>query len=211
MTAKQIATEMDRDESTIRRWIKEARDSGMVHIVVTPPSSHEELMDLQLAVESRFNLKNAVIVPGSPDVMEVANSAEKEAILLLCCRAAANYLERTVQDGMILAVPCGRVGSYIAEFLNPDRDLPNLQVLPLVGLMGSRINRPSNTTRYLSTAGVAWVKPTCCKASPIASVKPSPNWYALTYPARTLPTNSSIPSRATIAKDFNVAIATSTC
>ena len=171
MTARDIAKEIARDESTIRRKIKEARDLGMVHIVVTPPSSHEELMDLQLEVEYRFNLKSAVIVPGSPDVMDVKSSPEKEAILLLCCRAAAKYLERTVQDGMVLAVPWGRVASYIAQFLSPDRNLPNLDVIPLVGVMGSRIPRNSEANtiaarvaaffggKYLLMAAPALVDP----------------------------------------------------
>jgi deoxyribonucleoside regulator len=151
-----IAEEMNVNESTARRRIKKAKDLGMVKILIVPPPDYNELSDLQTKIRITYNLKDAVIVPGREDVMDINSGPEKEAVLISCCNRAANYLVDCTKNGYVLAVPWGRVASYIASLLKPTKSLPNLVVVPMVGVMGEEaLNYEANTisARIASTFG----------------------------------------------------------
>src|SRR5579883_1488273 len=52
------------------------------------------------------------------------------------CQAAAQWLVDTLKDGDTLAVPWGRIASYVAGQLNPTYSLRNLVTVPIVGVTG---------------------------------------------------------------------------
>jgi DNA-binding transcriptional regulator LsrR (DeoR family) len=108
----------------------------MVHILVTPPVHVHELRGLEHRLKARFPLKEVTIVPGREDVMDVEGSADKESVLLACCQAAAQWLTDTLKDGDTLAVPWGRVASYVAGQLNPTYSPRDLVAVPIVGVTG---------------------------------------------------------------------------
>ena len=141
-TAETVAGEVSLEVTAVRRRIREARDRGMVHILVTPPPSYTELAELRLRVQSRFGLQDVIIVPGAGNVMDQTGDPNNESTLLLCCRAAATYLAYSLPDGATLGVPWGRVASYVAGLLSPDRILPQLVVAPIVGVMGTQVTHP---------------------------------------------------------------------
>src|SRR5262249_39533594 len=70
------------------------------------------------------------------DVMDAEGSPDKESVVLACCQAAAQWLADTLKDGDTLAVPWGRVASYIAGQLNPGYTLRDLVTVPIVGVTG---------------------------------------------------------------------------
>lgn len=136
MTAQEVADELRVERSFVSRRLKEAKLRGMVHILVTPPVNVQELRALERRLRSQFPLKEVTIVPGREDVMDVEGSADKESVVLACCQAAAQWLTDTLIDGDTLAVPWGRVASYIAGQLNPTHTLRDLVTVPIVGVTG---------------------------------------------------------------------------
>jgi len=134
----EIAVEEGLDPSTVRRRLRQATEMEIIHVLVTPPIHHLQLTNLQIEVQERFQLKDAIIFPGLEDVMDEESSPEKEAVLIDCCRRAAEYLVGSLKDGNTLAVPWGRVAYYISGQLSPRVSLHNLAVVPIVGVMGVR-------------------------------------------------------------------------
>jgi central glycolytic genes regulator len=63
-------------------------------------------------------------------------SADKESVVLAACQAAAQWLTDTLKDGDTLAVPWGRLASYVAGQLNPNYTLRSLVTVPIVGVTG---------------------------------------------------------------------------
>jgi DNA-binding transcriptional regulator LsrR (DeoR family) len=131
-----VADELRLERSFVSRRIKEAKLRGMVHILVTPPAQVQELRGLERRLKSQYPLKEVTVIPGREDVMDVEGSADKESVLLACCQAAAQWLSDTLKDGDTLAVPWGRMASYVAGQLNPDQTLRNLITVPIVGVTG---------------------------------------------------------------------------
>jgi DNA-binding transcriptional regulator LsrR (DeoR family) len=138
-TTQEVADELRVERSFVSRRLKEARLRGMVHILVTPPVRVQELRGLERRLKSQYPLAEAVVLPGREDVMDAEESPDKESVVLSCCQAAAQWLADTLKDGETLAVPWGRVASYIAGQLNqlaPSSSLKNLVTVPIVGVTG---------------------------------------------------------------------------
>lgn len=135
-TAQEVADELRLERSFVSRRIKEAKLRGMVHILVTPPVLVQELRGLERRLKSQYPLTEVTIISGREDVMGPEPNADKESVVLACCQAAAQWLTDTLKDGDTLAVPWGRVASYVAGQLNPTSSLPNLVTVPIVGVTG---------------------------------------------------------------------------
>jgi DNA-binding transcriptional regulator LsrR (DeoR family) len=152
----EIAVEMNWTEMKVRRRIKAAKDRGMVEILIISPPTFNYLLDLQSKLKFAYDLKDVVVIPGREDIMDIDSSPEKEAILISCCNKAANYLVDCLKNGYVLAIPWGKVAAYIASLLNPIKSLPNLVVVPIVGVMGPEaLDYEANTisARIASTFG----------------------------------------------------------
>ncbi|MBI3972411.1 MAG: hypothetical protein HY332_14115 [Chloroflexi bacterium] len=108
----------------------------MVHILVTPPVQVQELRGLERRLKSQYPLREALVIPGREDVMDEESSADKESLVLACCQAAAQWLTDTLKDGDTLAVPWGRVASYVAGQLTPTSGVRRLLTVPIVGVTG---------------------------------------------------------------------------
>ena len=135
-TAQEVADELRLERSFVSRRLKEARLRGMVHILVTPPIQLQELRGLERRLKAQFPLREVVVIPGREDVMEADGSADRESVLLATCQAAAQWLTDILKDGDTLAVPWGRVASYVAGQLNPNYGLRTLVTVPIVGVTG---------------------------------------------------------------------------
>ncbi len=135
-TAQEVADELRLERSFVSRRLKEARLRGMVHILVTPPVQLQELRGLERRLKAQYPLKEVTVIPGREDVMDEESSADKESVLLATCQAAAQWLTDTLKDGDTLAVPWGRVASYVAGQLTPTHSLRNVVAVPIVGVTG---------------------------------------------------------------------------
>jgi DNA-binding transcriptional regulator LsrR (DeoR family) len=140
---------------TVRNHVARARKEGLVNTFVAPRVDVEDLTSLELELKARFSLKEAIVVQGAEQVMDADGGLEKEAVLLSCCFRAANYLGISLRNGDTLAVPWGRVASYIGGYLVPKRRLPNLTVVPMIGVMSVDSN-PFEANTIAAKVGTAF-------------------------------------------------------
>ncbi len=119
-----IARSVGLDASTVSRYLKRARDEGIVRVEIQRPRSLHG--DLALALAQRFNLKRAVVVAGSPGPAAFQSVA----------RAAADYVNSQLVNGMRLGLSWGRMLSAAIHMLPPGT-VSDLDVSLLHGGVGS--------------------------------------------------------------------------
>jgi len=124
MPQEQIAQMMNRARSTISRMLAAARDRGIVHIEIRVP--FERAYALETSLKDRFGLSDCRVV--------VAPRGEPQSIEHLG-RAAADYLQLLLHDGMTVGVSSGRALASAAKYLKPHGSV-QLEVVQIIGAMG---------------------------------------------------------------------------
>jgi DNA-binding transcriptional regulator LsrR (DeoR family) len=119
----EIARALSLDASTVSRYLKRARDEGVVHVEIKRPRSLHG--DLALELASAFRLKKAVVVAGPP------GAASGDAV----ARAAADYVNSRLLNGMRLGLSWGRMLSAAIHKL-PAGTVSDLDISLLHGGMG---------------------------------------------------------------------------
>jgi deoxyribonucleoside regulator len=119
----EIARSVGLDASTVSRYLKKARDEGVVRIEIKRPRSLHG--DLAMELAQSFNLKRAVVVTG-----EGPGSVQAVA------RAAADYVNSQLINGMRLGLSWGRMLSAAIHMLPPGT-VSDLDVSLLHGGVGS--------------------------------------------------------------------------
>ena len=119
----QIARSVGLDASTVSRYLKRARDEGIVRVEIQRPRSLHG--DLALELAEAFHLKRAVVVAGS-------GSGAAEAV----ARAAADYVNGQLVNGMRLGLSWGRLLSAAIHMLPPGT-VSDLDISLLHGGVGS--------------------------------------------------------------------------
>lgn len=118
-----IARAMGLDASTVSRYLKRARDEGIVRVEIQRPRSLQG--DLALEVAGAFRLKKAVVVT-SP-----AGGSSGDAV----ARAAADYVNSQLLNGMRLGLSWGRMLSAAIHKM-PVGTVSDLDISLLHGGMG---------------------------------------------------------------------------
>ena len=119
----EIARALRLDASTVSRYLKRARDEGIVHVEIHRPRSLQG--DLALELATAFGLRKAVVVAGEP------GTAGNEAV----ARAAADYVNSQLLNGMRLGMSWGRMLSAAIHRL-PAGTVSGLDVSMLHGGVG---------------------------------------------------------------------------
>jgi deoxyribonucleoside regulator len=119
-----IARSVGLDASTVSRYLKRARDEGIVRVEIHRPRSLHG--DLALELAQGFNLKRAVVVTGEP------GPGSSQAV----ARAAADYVNSQLVNGMRLGLSWGRMLSAAIHLLPPGT-VSDLDVSLLHGGVGS--------------------------------------------------------------------------
>ena len=119
----QIARALGLDASTVSRYLKRARDEGIVHVEIKKPRSLHGDLGLELA--AAFSLRKAVVVGGEP------GTASAEAV----AKAAADYVNSQLLNGMRLGLSWGRMLSSALHKL-PTGTVSGLDVSLLHGGVG---------------------------------------------------------------------------
>jgi DNA-binding transcriptional regulator LsrR (DeoR family) len=122
---EEIAKALNKSRPTISRMLAAARERGIVHIEIKVPVDRDE--DLERALIERYGLNDcrvAVAPPGEPGSVDHLG------------RAAADFLQTILKDGMTLGVSYGRALAATAKYLEPKRAL-HLDVVQIIGAMGS--------------------------------------------------------------------------
>lgn len=136
LTPLEVSARLGKSASNVRKMLKKAKERGIIKNLVVSPAPANDFRALAQRVRGWFELKDVCLVPGRENLMEDPGPHEKEILVFSIAQAAARYLEDHLEDGDILAVPWGRMLSYISRQLRPQRSLPNLVVVPMVGVMG---------------------------------------------------------------------------
>jgi deoxyribonucleoside regulator len=120
----EIARSVGLDASTVSRYLKKARDEGVVRVEIQRPRSLHG--DLALELAEGFHLKRALVVAG-----ETGQGAAQAV-----ARAAADYVNSQLLNGMHLGLSWGRMLSAAIHMLPPGT-VSNLDVSLLHGGVGS--------------------------------------------------------------------------
>jgi DNA-binding transcriptional regulator LsrR (DeoR family) len=95
-------------------------------MVISPPGIYP---DLEMQIETRYQLKEAIVV-------EVTEPDSHESVSRELGIAAANYLQRVIKDDENLGVSWGTTLSHMAASLQPG-SFPDVQVVQLLGGLGA--------------------------------------------------------------------------
>lgn len=141
MTQETIARQLGLSRPKVQRLLQRARDEGIVEIRVHAIPLLN--LDLEAKLKETFHLRHAIVATSYPDPQSQRASV---------ARAAAGFLERTLRDGMIIAVGMGRNTGEIPNFFRPHRSIACTFVSAMGGSpnMGARVN-PNEICRALAT------------------------------------------------------------
>ena len=121
-----IMDKMQLSRAKVSRLLKEARDRGIVKISVSPPP--EIHSDLEVRLENRFGLKEAIVV-------EVSNPTSNDVVARELGAAASSYIQRVLKNGDMLGVSWGTTMNYMASAMQSD-SMPDVQVVQVIGGLG---------------------------------------------------------------------------
>ena len=122
---KMIAEELGLSRPTISRILKNAKERGIVKIVIDPVFGNS-YVDLEKKIENRFGLKEVFIVESQADSEEEKNALGK---------AATRYLERLVKDDSVVGISMGTSIAKVPQFIK--KGLSKKAVFtPLIGGLG---------------------------------------------------------------------------
>lgn len=119
---QEIARQMGVSRPTVSRFLQQAKDEGYVQIKIIDPTENNALIAEQ--IERKFRLKKAVIV----SVPQYEDAVVKKYL----GEAAAEYLDKTVKDGDIIATTWGTTLYEVALNLQ-DKHLRDVTVVQLNG------------------------------------------------------------------------------
>lgn len=123
-TQVEIARSLNLDPSTVSRYLKRARDEGIVRVDIQRPRSLHG--DLAVELADVFHLKRAVVIAGEPGPGAVAGVA----------RAAADYVASQLVNGMRVGLSWGRMLSAAIHTMAPGT-VGDLDIAMLHGGVGS--------------------------------------------------------------------------
>ena len=113
----EIARELGLDPSTVSRYLKRARDEGIVHIEIRLP--RREHVDLGRNVAGRYGLQRAIVVPEDSDA---------DALYAV----AADFVSSSLVTGMHLGISWGQTLAGMVRYLQP-RSVSGLSIAQLTG------------------------------------------------------------------------------
>lgn len=120
----------------VYRLLKEAREAGVVQIVIHWPVRRDAA--LERALVERFGLKDALVLDAGAD-------AHEDARLRSLGRLGASYLEGALRDGQTLAVCLGRSTAEVVNALAPQRHA-RVRVAQAVGSIPSAMQAYDGAT-----------------------------------------------------------------
>ena len=101
----EIARDLGLDPSTVSRYIKRAREDGIVHIEIRPPRRLD--IDLGRQLAARHRLARVVVAPTDPDVDAALGPV------------GAEFVDGLLRTGMRLGVSWGRTLAAVIRHLRP--------------------------------------------------------------------------------------------
>ena len=126
LTQAEVARRIGTSRSTISRLLHEARDAGVVEIIIHYPWKTSPEVERDLS--TRFHLRQARVLVGQ--------GRPYEEILRGLGVLAARYIESILAEGTILGISWGTAVYSTVRALQPDRRLP-ITVVQMIGAVGT--------------------------------------------------------------------------
>lgn len=123
---QQIADRLHLSRPKVSRMLKQAREQGIVQITITTPNGN--FVELEHSLENKFGLKEVILVESDPEM-------PAEVIKRQIGSAAANYLNRTAQEGDIIGVTWGTTLQAMVESMQP-KPIDGLHIVQALGGVG---------------------------------------------------------------------------
>ena len=152
----EIARDMGLDPSTVSRYLKRARDEGIVHVEIRPPRRTD--IDLGRALAERYDLARVVVAPASDEDEDSGDAV---------AASAANFIDGVLRNGMHLGISWGRTLADVVRHLRPGAvsDLAIAQLAggvedPSPGIQGHELVRrlaelyPGSRVHYLHAPAI---------------------------------------------------------
>jgi DNA-binding transcriptional regulator LsrR (DeoR family) len=121
MSQQQIAKELHMSRSNISRLLRSCSDNKVVEIKINDVMSREP--ELALEIKRAFNLKDVLIASSHKNTEK---SRENVGAL------ASVYLQRVLDDGMVMGVTSGRTNYYVSLYI----ELPSIKKVDVVQMVG---------------------------------------------------------------------------
>jgi len=126
LTQQEIADKLYLSRPKVSRLLQQALDKGLVQItVLSPPGIYH---DLEYQLESKFRLKEVIVI-------EASEPTSQEAVSREIGIAAASYLQRTLKDGDIIGISWGTTLNAMIASSQP-RETQNVHVVQIIGGLG---------------------------------------------------------------------------
>ncbi len=130
-TQEEIGREFGLSRSKVQRLLDRARASGVVEFHIVAPAWLN--LDLEARLRGAFGLADAIVSPARSDPQ-----SQREAV----ARSAADFLERRLIDGTIVAVGHGRDTGELPRFFRPGRRMDTVFASAMGG--SPRVDTPTN-------------------------------------------------------------------
>lgn len=124
-TQKEVSEEVGVTRSAISRLLTEAREKGIVEIIVHYP--WRTAADLEQRLVSTFGLRAARVL--------VSENKPYEGMLQGLGVLASQYLEGILRDGLTISISWGSALYQMIQAMHP-ANLPNLEIVQLIGATG---------------------------------------------------------------------------
>jgi len=125
-TQHEIASALGISRSGVSRLIAEARDRGVVEIIVHHPLKTNKVLEQRLI--GAFGIKDARVLAG--------RYTNYQEILEWIGKLAARYFDERVRDGMTIGISWGGALYEMIKAVRP-RDFRNVKVVQLIGATGA--------------------------------------------------------------------------
>ncbi|MDO4269672.1 MAG: sugar-binding domain-containing protein [Eubacteriales bacterium] len=125
LSQQEISKIMDMSRPTISRLLDEAKETGVVEIIVhSPILKHAQL---SYALRTEFGLRDAVVLAGD---YEYAKS------LTRCAEEAAHFLNTVLDNNQSIGISWGRALEALCDAIKP-AEYYNVNVVQMVGCLGT--------------------------------------------------------------------------
>jgi len=122
LTQEQIARRFRVSRTTVARVLQRARREGLVEFRFAP--GPERLMLLEERLCRQYALGEVILVPSNPEDTKLRTALAK---------ATAAYLERSLEDGMVVGLGASRTLHEMADHFAPSRKMPNCVFVQMIG------------------------------------------------------------------------------
>ncbi len=112
LTQAEIADRLNMSRIKITRYLKQAREKGIVQINIQ--SNNSNVLELESALSNRYNLKDVKVV------MSVDTRQSQQRLL---AQGASEWLVPRLESGLTIGVGLSRTLSYMPEYFRPKRKI----------------------------------------------------------------------------------------